>query len=207
MAIAFPVNVPSQLKVKEVGFEAISQQGRSMSPFTGEEQIYVHQGEWIEFDLSCPPMKRDIAEEIVGFLLSLNGLEGSFLIAPPGYSSGSRGALGGTPFVAGAGQTGKSLVTDTWTPSVTNILKAGDWIQLGTGSSSRLYKLVQAASSNGSGQATLEIWPRLKESPANNDPVTVVSPKGCFRLAEPRTRWSIGEAMVYGVSFRAREAF
>ena len=205
--IAYPVPVPSALKIKSVSFAAQTSAGVSSSPFTGEEQIYVHQGEWLEFELSCPPAKRDIAEEVIAFLLSLNGRQGSFLVPPPGYSAGARGALGGTPLVNGASQSGKTLATDGWTAGVANVLKAGDWIQLGSGASSRLYKLVQAASADGSGQASLEIWPRLKETPADNDPITVVNPKGCFRLAEAPTNWDIGEAMIYGVSFRAREAF
>lgn len=207
MPIAYPVNLPSAFKVKEIGFDAMSSSGVSSSPFSGEEQIYVHQGEWFEFEVSCPPAKRDIAEEVVAFLLSLNGREGSFLCPPPGYTAGARGSLAGVPLVNAASQTGKTLATDGWTAGAANVLKAGDWFQLGAAGTSRLYKLVQAASANGAGQANLEIWPRLKESPADNAALTVVSPKGCFRLSDARTHWDIGEALVYGISFRVREAF
>lgn len=207
MAIAFPLALPSQLKVADAAFEAVSQAGQSISPFTGEEQVYVHQGEWIELEVSCPPMKRDVAEEVVAWLVSLNGLEGSFLLPPPGYGSGARGSLSGAPLVNGAGQSGKTLATDGWTAGAANVLKAGDWFQLGAGSASYFYKVVQAASANGAGQASLEIWPRLKSSPADNAALTVVNPKGCFRLKNPRRRWTIGQAMIYGVTFQAKEAF
>ncbi len=60
-----------------------------------------------------------------------------------------RGAATGTPLVKGASQTGNTLTTDGWTTGVTGILKAGDWIQLGTGSTSTLHKLQQAADSDG----------------------------------------------------------
>ena len=38
------------------------------------------------------------------------------------------GALGGTPTVNGAGQTGASIVTQSWSASITNILRRGDVI-------------------------------------------------------------------------------
>lgn len=205
--IAFPLAMPSVFKVAEAAFEAVSQAGASLSPFTGEEQIYVHQGEWLEVEVSCPPMKRAVAEEVVAWLVSLNGLEGSFLLPPPGYGAGARGSLSGAPIVTSGGQTGKTLVTGNWTPGATNVLKAGDWFQLGAGSAAHLYKVVQNFSPNGSGNGSIEFWPRLKSTPADNDPLTVVNPVGCFRLLEGRRRWSIAQAMIYGVTFRAKEAF
>ena len=40
------------------------------------------------------------------------------------------GALGGTPLVKGASQTGSSLLTDGWSASITGVLKQGDSIRL-----------------------------------------------------------------------------
>lgn len=205
MAITSPVSVPGALKVARVEFAADSVVGANESPFTRSQQLYVHQGELLELDVVCPPMNRDDAEEVVGFLLSLNGREHSFLMPPPGYGRGARGSLAGAPVVMGSGQTGKTLGTDGWTPLAANVLKVGDWFQLGSGASSYLYKVVQAASADGYGQANLEIWPRLRISPSDNDALTVVDPVGVFRLAENQRRWSIGEALIYGVSFRCRE--
>jgi hypothetical protein len=203
--LSFPLAVPSQLKYQVATYRARSLSGANVSPFTGQEQIYVLQGEFWEFDLDCPPMKRDTAEEVVAWLVALNGREGSFLLPPPGYPA-ARGSLAGVPVVMGSGQSGKTLATDGWTPSSANVVKAGDFFQLGTALSSRLYKVVQAASSNVYGAADLEIWPRLRSSPNDNDALTVVSPKGLFRLADPDREYTVETASIYGIRLRVREA-
>lgn len=203
--ITSPVTTPSQLLPRRASFSAFSMIGANVSPFTAQMQFYVHAGEWLEVAIDLPPMERADAEEVVGFLLKLNGREHSFLLRPPGYHLGARGSLAGAPVVMGGGQSGKVLSTDGWTPSAANVLKTGDWFQLGTSANSYLYKVVQAASADVYGQADLEIWPRLRASPSDNDPLTVASPKGVFRLADDRRDWDIEEAMIYGISFRCRE--
>lgn len=101
--------------------------------------------------------------------------------------------------VNGAAQTGQDLVTDGWLANQTGILKAGDWFQLGTGSTARLYKMLVDANSDANGAATLTFWPKLRSSPADNAPINVSSPMGRFMLAED-IEWGIDEAKVYGLS-------
>lgn len=106
------------------------------------------------------------------------------------------------PVVNGAGQTGYSLNTKRWTANRTGVLLQGDWIQLGTGATSRLYKLTEDANSDGSGNSTLVLWPRIggiRSSPADNAEVTIYSPKGKFMMVGG-DEWSIDEAKIYGVS-------
>lgn len=83
------------------------------------------------------------------------------------------GVATGTPLVAGASQTGEYLVTDGWTPSITGILKAGDILSLAGLNAVR--DVVEDASSNGSGQATLRLNPPIwaGASPADNAALTV----------------------------------
>lgn len=205
MSISYPLSLPSQVAFNGIEFRARSAVGVSESPFTFSQQVYAHQGQIWEADLSLPPMTREAAEQWVAFLLALNGREGTFLLGDT-LNTTPRGTGTGTPLVNGASQTGNTLVTDGWTAGVTGILKAGDWFQLGTGSSSRLHKIVQDATSDGSGNATLEIWPRLRSSPADNAALTLSAPKGLFRLASNVRAWSIGLAQLYGLSFAAVEA-
>ena len=65
--------------------------------------------------------------------------------------------------------------------------------------------MTQTAASNGGGVATLEIWPELRSSPANNAAITVDSPKGLFRLSTNEVDWSINEASIFGLTFPAVE--
>lgn len=107
--------------------------------------------------------------------------------------------------VMGAAQTGGDLITDGWLASQTNIMSAGDWLQIGTGSGARLHKVLQGANSNASGEATLLLWPKLRASPADNAAVIVQNPVGLFALADNERQWSIDEAKMYGISFSAVE--
>lgn len=205
MAISYPLSFPSTKSPAGIAFRARSAVGLSMSPFSFSQQAYAHQGDMWEADVAAPPMKRADAEVWVAFLLALNGREGTFTMGDP-VNTSPRGVGTGTPLVNGGSQTGKTLVTDGWTVSQTGIMKAGDWFQLGSGSSTRLHKVVQDANSDGAGNATLEIWPRLRSAPADNAPLTVSSPKGLWRLAENVREWSLERAQIYGIRFSAIEA-
>lgn len=78
------------------------------------------------------------------------------------------GVIGGAGVVNGAGQTGSSLITDTWSNSITNLLKVGDIITLAgvhrinpltrqsTGDL-RQFVVTANVSSDGSGNATVPI--------------------------------------------------
>ncbi len=204
MAITYPLSLPNAniAKVRMVANDIV---GVSQSPFTAAQQVYRYTGQFWEADITLPPMKRADAEYWISFLMKLNGPYGTFLLGDPNGQT-ARGVATGTPLVNGAGQTGNELITDGWTNSTTGILKAGDYIQIGTGLTSRLYKVLDDVNSNGSGAATLTIWPDLRTAPADNAAITVANPKGLFRLNSAQTTWDINEASIYGMTFGAREA-
>lgn len=204
MPISYPLNFPS-VGIRNVTIRARTVVGLNSSPFTGQQQVYKHQGQWWEMEVTLPPMKRADAEQVAAFLVKLNGRFGTFTFGDP-LNTAPRGVGTGTPLVNGAGQTGTDLVTDGWTPDTTGILKAGDWIQLGTGSSSRLHKVLDDVNSDGSGNATLTLFPDLRTSPADNAAITVSSPKGLWRLAANEVDYSIDEASIYGMTFACVEA-
>jgi hypothetical protein len=84
---------------------------------------------------------------------------------------------------------------------MTGTLLAGDYISLGSGSSTRLHKVVQ----DRSGTGTIEIWPALRES-VTDASVDLTEAKGRFRLKESVTQWSINEISSYGITFDCVEA-
>lgn len=204
MAITYPLNMPSS-GIKSVRITPISVVSESRSPFTLAQQVQEHQGQLWQAEILLKPMKRANAEEWISFLLKLNGKRGTFLLGDPAGTT-PRGLATGTPLVNGAGQTGNSLVTDGWTASQTNILRAGDYIQLGTGSSARLYKNLEDVNSDGGGNATLTIWPNLRSSPGDNSAIVTASAKSNFRLATNEMAFDISDAMIYGIAFPATEA-
>lgn len=205
MAISYPLSLPTQAGIAKVRLIANDVVAVSQSPFTAAQQVYKYTGQFWEADITLPPMKRADAEYWISFLLKLAGPYGTFLLGDPNGGT-ARGAATGTPLVNGGSQTGNELITDGWTNSQTGILKAGDYIQLGTGATSRLYKVLNDVNSDGSGNATLTIWPDLRSAPADNAPITVSNPKSVFRLASGQATWNISEAAIYGITFGAREA-
>jgi hypothetical protein len=205
-AISYPLTLPTNKKVGPVTFRARSVVAESRSPFTGATQVVKHQGQWWEFEASLPPMLRADAEVWISFFLSLNGKQGTFLFGDPNGET-ARGAATGTPHVYGAGQTGDLLVTGAWTGGVTGIMKEGDYFSLGSGTSTRLHKVINAdVNSDAGGFATLRIWPDLRSSPLNNAALDVTAPKGHFRLTANEMPFQIQAPNLYSIAFAGMEA-
>jgi hypothetical protein len=205
----YPITLPTETSSQPISttFRIRRVIGQSASPFTGEQQTFRHQGEWWEAEVTLPPMTHDYAREWVAKLVSMRGVSGQMMLGdwdgrtPRGTASSSAG----TPLVNGASQTGNSLIIDGATASQTGYLKAGDYIQLGSGISSRLHMVVADANTDGSGNATLDIEPRLRSSPADNLPIVVLNSKGVFRLVTNDTEWSTDAVAKYGITFAVTE--
>lgn len=170
----------------------------STSPFSGTQQVQDWGGEWWEYDIefAVPRLAAD-SRRLSGFLASLGGPRTPFIFCDPFI----RNPVGlGAPQVNGAGQTGNAIITDGWV----NGMSAGDFIQLGTGDSTRLYQLT-ADVVPVAGAATLQVTPRLRAPTIDNEPITVASPGLLLRLSDPQTV-RIGLADLYRFSIKAREA-
>lgn len=141
------------------------------------------------------------------FFAGLNGKAGTFLLGDP-IGIAPRGVATGTPQIDGTQAAGaKTLATKGWTNSTTNILRAGDFIQIGTGTATRLHMLTTDASSDGTGRATLDIWPALRrEGAANNGTIVTANCRGTFRLAANVNLWRLEAPFRGSFSFDAVEA-
>ena len=203
MTITFPLALPNDKIASMVG-RAVNSVVCPSSPFSFSSTTHHFGGQRWEFDIQIPPLSVSDAEDWIAFLISLQGSYGTFLLGDPSYSS-PRGSAGGTPLVSGGSQSGAVLAIDGATSSQTGWLKAGDYIQLGSGSTATLHRVLQDADSDGSGNVSLDIWPDLRSSPADNAAVTLTDPKGVFSLAANITEWNVSEAVNYGISFVARE--
>jgi hypothetical protein len=196
------------MKFQRVSMRSNSVVAASKSPFTGQEQIVAHQGQWWTADLSVAPLERSDAGAITAWFTSMNGREKTLLFGDPlaVTPQGSASSAPGTPVVNGASQTGSALICDGAPNGATNYLKEGDYVQLGTGSTSRLYMVLEDVTADGSGNFTLNIWPNLRSSPDNDATLVVSSAVGRFRLAENVQGWDLS-TIVYGFSFAIVEAF
>ena len=180
----------------------------TQSPFTYKQQVMKFPGTAWEIDVSLKAMKRDEAEEWIAFFLKLNGRYGTFYASDPNglTARGSASTTPGLPVVNGANQTGEELDVSGLPVSTTGYLKAGDYIQLGSGSQSKLYKVLEDVSSDASGEATMSVYPDIQISPANGSSVVVDNAQGVFRLSSNETDWNIQTNLFYGLTFGAVEA-
>lgn len=208
MTITYPLSLPAVSGRRQINFRQKTVVAVSRSPFTGQRQVQVHPGQWWEADVTMPPMIREVAEEWISFAAKLNGPQGTLLMGDPlgAVPRGLAGGLSDTLQVKGAGQTGSSLLFDGATISLTGYLLSGDWLQISSGASSRLHKVLANANSNGAGEVTVDIWPRLRSSPADNAAVTPFSAKGVFSLPPGvAAEWSQNEQNLYTMSFSVQE--
>lgn len=205
MAVTYPITLPSAPGFRRVSIQPRSTVAAYASPFTMQQQVYAHPGQMLTGDFELPPMTRAEAAPWIAALTSLNGIEGTFYFGDPAWTT-PRGIGTGTPLINGASETGYDIDTDGWTASQSGILKAGDWVQFGTGSARKLHMVTVDATSDGSGNATLTVWPRVRTAFANDTPITVTNPSGVWRLTA-NAAWTIGvDSLVAGLSVQFVEA-
>lgn len=208
MTISYPLSTPTNIGIANITLSAENAVAISQSPFTYQQQVVAHPGQRWAASISLPPMKRPDAEYWVAFLLSLKGQIGTFLLGDPNCvtAQGSASTTPGTPLVNGAGQTGDTLIIDGLPVSTTGYLLPGDYIQLGSSTTTQFYKVLTQVNTSVSGGATLDLWPNLRSSPADNSTIIVANTKGRFRLKDNVTQWGINEISSYGITFDCVEA-
>ena len=192
MAIVYPLNTPTTIGIENITIRAINSVTTSQSPFTYKQQVVDFGGQRWEASVSIPSVRRDLAADWAAMLVALKGPVGTFLLGDPDYVS-PRGTATSATLTGGVGQ-------ENATVNMNGSLKAGDYIQLGTGSSARLHKVLVDLPSSG----TLDVWPKLRQN-YTDETVILSSPKGLFRLKQNMAEWSINNASAYGISFEAVE--
>ena len=193
MALSYPLATPTTIGIESIELRAVNAVAVSQSPFTYKQQVISHNGQKWEASVNIPSVHRDKAAEWKAMLVGLKGQAGTFLLGDPDYAT-PQGTVSSCVLSGNAGEDNATVV-------MTGTLKAGDYIQLGSGSSAKLHQVLL----DQDGDGTIQIWPSLR-STYSSATVTFNSPKGVFRLATNMTSWSINNASIYGISFEAVEA-
>ncbi len=204
MSITFPLALPGHIGASKMKLVCKSTSAMSISPFTGSIQVQEYDGQWFEIDFALPPMQdaRDAALWHV-FFLKLNGAVGTFLMGDHAY------VQQGTCLAAqiDTAHTARSKTLALKLMTAGSAIKVGDYIQLGAGKFSRLHKVLNDVTADGSDKATLDIWPALRANYNDSDTVVTVNPVGTFRLSGNAAAYDVGEGRIYsGMAFGAREA-
>ena len=205
MTITYPLTFPEGVTFNDHTLEIYTAATKNTSPFTLKTQTYDLGAERWQFSGALHRVTtRDVAEKYTSFKFALRGIVGTFLMSVPDGKT-PRGSWLGTPVVDGGSQVGDTLNLKGFTPDETNVIREGDYLSLGTGSATRLYKALFDADSNGSGEVSVSIVPRLRESPGDNDTVTYENAMGIFRLSEPKSGYR-AKPKDYTISFECEEA-
>jgi len=210
MAITYPLDIPNTTSFSQINMMAKSTVGLTTSPFTNTQQVYKWSGEYWEADIRTKPMKREDAEYWISFMLKLKGVYGTFLVNPDVLGNTARGSCStsaGTPVVNGVHTAQSNTLNISGAPaSATNYFKAGDYFSIGTGSSTRLFKVLDDTNSDSSGELVVNIFPQLRTALSGSESITVSNPKGKFRLASNEMQWQVSNVSIYGIGFTAIEA-
>lgn len=184
MAITYPLtSLPAAWRVARLRWTGRSNVAVPRSVFSFAAQAQDWGGQMWLADVDFPPLGRAEAQGLVAWIRSLNGAYGTFLMGDPSRAAplGSAAATPGTPVVDGAGQTGQDLAIRGAPASATGYLLAGDLVQIDTGADARLHEVLADVDTDGSGDATLTLWPSLRVSPADGTALAVTACVGVFR--------------------------
>lgn len=204
MAITYPLSLPASPGFRSIAWTPRSLSGMNASPFTGAQQVYQWPGEWWEASVTLPAMKDADAGAWRAFFLALRSRAGTFYLGDS-VRKNSRSSVSGTVTV------GSGAVANTTTLPLGNAsgnpFAVGDWLQVGTGTSSRLHQVTQVNSAT-----SVEVFPLLRSAYANGTTVLYsalvspfVAPKGLFRLAAP-VPWAFDARRIAdGITFAAVE--
>ena len=172
------------------------------SPLSKDIQVLELTGSKWYATFNLPPMKKENALEYIGFLQRLQGRVHSFSGYDPNHRSPSGTIAGSTLLVNGASQTGTSLILDGGANS-TLVLKAGDFFSV----NNELKMITANATTDSSGDVTVNFVPILRSSPSNNAVITTTNPVCSMKLTTDSATYSINNANLYVISFVGLEAF
>ena len=201
MAITYPLSLPTATGIAQIEIRAVNAVAYSRSPFTFAGQAHAYAGEMWQADVTLPPMKREDAERWIAWLVSLRGQYGSFYLGDPTGTAPRGTATSDSDVGSLTASAGDRTVSLTITSGKT--LKAGDYIQIGSGTGRELHKVLENVTGTGSAQ-DVEIWPAIRTDRSSSGTFSN-NTKGRFRLASNETSWSINEASIYGITFGAFE--
>ncbi len=206
MAITYPLAFPTAKAPCQVSLRALEVAGVQASPLNRVHEVHDWGGDGWEADVALPPITlRAAAAAWVAFLVKLRGPVGTFLMGDPVYTTVRGTWLGASPLLNGAHSAGaRTIAIDGLANGATGLEM--DMLQVGTGSTACLHMVIADFAANGSGQASVEIWPELRADLLDNAAITIASPKGRWRLANVSREWTVDLAQRYGIRFSCVEA-
>lgn len=197
------LTMPTVPAFRDSRFRLITNSQAYVSPLSGSVQSEELLGARWAATYTLPRMTRAQVAEWQAMLTDLGGPPGRFFAFDPDAKT-PRGIATGTPLVAGASQTGKTLICDGWTEVVTNILRKGDYLEV----NGELKMVTADVNSDSAGEASVPIAPALRASPPDNGAIIVNTARAIMGLIDDsQADWNANALAHYGITFSGVEMF
>jgi hypothetical protein len=175
------------------------------NPFTGSQLQVLSWpgGDFWSASIALPKLRPGYEVAVwSAFLGECRGMTNQFLIGDSSYQ-GCQGSASGTPVVNGI-QTPMATTLNVrgWTPNSFRLLMPGDYLQVGY----RLHRVLNPVNSDASGASTIDIFPSLRDTISDGQPIILDDPKGLFRMSENKQSMTVDESRFGATSFNVVEA-
>jgi hypothetical protein len=200
------VSLPTSIERRMVEWNVADAVAIISSAFTGQAQAQQWPGaDMFSGTMTMPLMTQAQADDWQAFLKECRGMANAFQIGDP-LKTSPNGSVAGTPLVDNTVSGGNAAMSQTlgikgFTPSATNVLARNDYIQVGY----RLYGVLNNVNADSSGNATVSIWPSIRETPTDSGAIITENTMGLFRLANNKRTWSANETRLTSLSFQIQE--
>ena len=196
------LTIPKQTDFRSSTFGLEENTETFVSPISNTIQTLARTGARWYLTINYAPMKRADAQVVIAFLTKLRGRVNSLNGFDPNATSPLGDVSSSTLLVNGASQTGNSLICDGAEAS-TLVLKAGDYFEV----NNELKMVTDDATSDASGDVTINFSPSLRSSPSDDASITTTNPNCEMKLVDDNVTWSQSVGDIYNISFSAIEVF
>jgi len=196
-----PLTLPSQPGNRSITWMPQAAVRKSVSPFTFAPQTFDYGSARWKVVLSLPPMTRAKADEWMAFFAKVRDQE--FYL---GDSSRADVSTTETPTLASAVSSGSVFSTTGWTPNQADLLKPGDWFDITAANGKKaLFQVSDSVSSDGSGNATINVFPNARTTINSGQALNFTSPVGVFLLDDFPALEFDSNKLLQGFSFEASQ--
>lgn len=207
MTITYPLIFPADCIANSLTITPRDAVSRNESPASFEDQVYDWDGEMWTIEGTLPLLTGEKAGKMRGFLAKLKGKRGTFLypIQDAVTPNGAWLDSGGGVLVDGVNaRRSHQLNLKGLQANQTAAGKAGDYINLGAGATTRLHMLTDDMDTDAAGKGTANIWPALREDTVDGAAVVTENCQGLFRLPK-NYGWQVDTNKMYFFPFGALE--
>ena len=208
MTISYPLQLPTEPHPTNRTLTMNDASVLASSPFTFKQQSVSFGGDMWGLVIEWPPLTVEQAHPIVAVLSALRGMYGTFVY--PATSVPIRGSVNDhaqTPVANGTHASGGRVIRLRGArQNATGLFLAGDIIQV-EGNGPRLHQVLTNTDTNASGEAVLDIYPRLRGNLTDGQTiVTARERKGTWRLSSNQRSFSVTALRHYGLTIACTEA-